>query len=545
MFKEKLKNNLQKQLNLDLQLEIPLKPEFGDFALHCYKLKSSPKEIQEKLTLPDYLEKTEIKGPYLNFFVKTEHLAKFVIETVQKEKETYASNLSGKNKKALIEHTSINPNASPHLGRARNAIVGDSITRLLKFEGYKTEVHYYVNDIGKQIAMLVLAAEGKQPKFKELLQLYVDFNKKLESDKNLEKKVFNLLDKLEKGDKTTLKKFQEITDICVQGQANLLQKLGIDYDFFDHESKYIKEDQITFLLTKLEKTNKTFKDEEGRICIDLKDYNLPMKNPILPLTRANGTSMYQLRDILYTQEKMETAHDKNIVVLGEDHKLYFQQLSTLLSLIKQKSPEPIFYSYVLLKEGKMSTRQGKVVLLEDFMDLAKKKALEEINKREIVQQNKETLAEQIAYSAAKFQFLKVSPEKNITFDLEEALSFEGDTSPYIQYTYARAQSILEKSISSPKSIDFSLFKHASEKQLFLTIDQAREKTLEAINTLRITPLASYLLILAKSFNEFYHNCPVSKAEAPLAEARLTLIKIYLQVLENIAFILGITLPKHM
>src|SRR3990167_8038486 len=161
-FKKDLQNSLKKQLNKEITLEIPPNPELGDYSLPCFKIGNS-QDIIKIINLPNYIKKAEIKGPYINFFIKKDILAELTIKQILKEKDKFGSKNIGKGKKAIIEHTSINPNASPHLGRARNAIIGDSIVRLLKFEGYNLETHYYVNDIGKQIAMLVLAAGNKKP----------------------------------------------------------------------------------------------------------------------------------------------------------------------------------------------------------------------------------------------------------------------------------------------------------------------------------------------------------------------------------------------
>jgi len=542
MFKQKLQKDLQKQLKKEIILENSPSPDLGDYALHAYKLKISPQELQQQIKLPNYIERTEIKGPYLNFFIKTNIMVKTIIETILKEKKYYGSSKEGKNKHILIEHTSINPNASPHLGRARNAIIGDTIVRILKFQGYKTEVHYYVNDIGKQIAMLVLAAEGKKPSFKDLLHLYVEFNKHITEEK--EKKVFSLLYTLEQGDKETLKKFKTIVNICIKGQTTIFKDLDIHYNKFDYESKYINNKILSSILKDLEKTKRLLKDQEGRICINLEGFNLSMKAPILPLTRSDGTSMYQLRDLAYAKEKQVWAKGRNIIVLGEDQKLYFQQLKVILSLLKISPPELIHYSYVLLKEGKMSTRQGNVVLLEDFMREAKQKALREVQKRKIIKKNQNLLAKKIAYAAVKFTVLKVSPEKNIIFDLEEALSFEGDTAPYIQYTYARTHSILKK-LPNIQKADLSRLQTYQERNLIKKMEELPERVQEASDALKSTPITSFLLELTKLFSDFYQACPVQKATPDLQKARILLLKSYLIVIENASSLLGIELPQQM
>src|SRR3989344_1651398 len=299
-FKQELTKYLKKQINEQFNLEIPPNPSFGDYSLPCFKLSKKPEELKNTLKLPKFIEKVDIKGPYINFFINKKILMQQTLTKIFKEKDKYGSNFLGKNKKALIEHTSINPNASPHIGRARNAIIGDSIVKLLKFEGYNTEVHYYVNDIGKQIAMLVLACKGKTPSFKQLLDLYIEFNRKMELDKSIEKEVLDLLNKLESGDKYVFKSFRKVVNICIKGQKRIFGELNIKYDYFDYESDFFFNKDASKILDILESKGKLFVDEEKRRAINLDGFNLPMEHHYLPLTRSDNTSLYMLRDLAYT-----------------------------------------------------------------------------------------------------------------------------------------------------------------------------------------------------------------------------------------------------
>lgn len=540
--KEKLLQELQGQIKEQITLETPPNPSLGDFALPTFKLSKKPAELQKSLKLPKFIEKTEIKGPYLNFFINKGYLAEQTIKEILKQKHKYGSNNSGKGKKALIEHTSINPNASPHVGRARNAIIGDSIVKLLKFEGYKVETHYYVNDIGKQIAILLLACKNKKPAFNQLLQLYINFNKKLENNPELEKQAFNLLNKLEKGDKTTINQFKKIVNICIKGQAKILSEIGITYDYFDYESSFLKETEP--LLKQLEKTGKLFTDNENRKTLNLEGFNLPMENHYLPLTRSDNTSMYLLRDIAYSIYKNKKGKDRNIIILGEDQKLYFQQLRAILSLLNQKSPEAIHYSFILLPSGKMSTRKGEVVLLEDFMKEIKQKSEQEITKRHGKIKNLEKLSKTIAYGALKFTILKVSPDKNILFETDKALSFEGESSPYIQYAYVRASSILKKAKKIRKT-DYSLLTTPQEQALITRLSLLPQIVRSATTNLQPHSIANYALELAKNFNEFYHNCQVLTEKEPLKSSRLKLVLATKQTLANTLSLLGIKMPEFM
>jgi arginyl-tRNA synthetase len=548
-FKQEIIKVLEKATGQkDIIVEVPPNPELGDYAFPCFPLakvfKKAPNEIAEDLTkkipLSGIVNKIEIKGPYLNFFINKIFLSKEILTSILKNKDYGSLNL-GKNKKILVEHTSINPNASPHVGRARNALIGDSIVRILKFQGYKVETHYFVNDVGKQIAMLVLGAEGKKPSFKDLLKIYISINKKVEANPKSEKDVFNLLSNLEKNDKTTKNKFKKIVDICVKGQTKILSELNIKYDKFDYESDYLWSKETDEILKKLESTKKLFTDEEGRKVLDQEGHNLAMKSPVLVLTRADGTSLYPLRDLAYHIDKKK---GNNILILGEDQKLYHQQITAALSLLKIKAPKAVHYSFVLLQEGKMSTRKGTVVLLEDFMKEAFDKAKKEIKKRH--GSVKEENAKKIAYGAIKYAILKVGAEKNVIFNWNQALNFEGDSGPYLQYAYARIASILRKYDKKiDEKVDFSLLKEKEEIELTKALANFPNIVKEATEQLKPHIIASYLYNLSSQFSLFYNACPVLKAEEKTKAARLVLIECVKRVLANGLDLLGIDVLEKM
>jgi len=554
MFEEEIKKILKQATGLEeINIEIPPDQKFGDFAFPCFqlskKLKKNPAEIAQELSTKikpnNYIKEVKAVGPYLNIFVNKERVAGLTIKKIIKEKDKYGSSNLGKNKKALVEHSSINPNAEPHVGRTRNALIGDSVVRILKFQGYKIETHFFVNDVGKQIAMLVLAARGKELSFKKLLALYVEFNNRLKEKPELEKEVFETLYKLEKGDKKIRKEFEKVVKICIKGQKELLEELGIKFDFFDYESQYLWSKRTNELLEKLLKIPECFKDSDGRAVINQEEFKTEMRSPYLVLTRSDGTSLYALRDIAYTIDKMERAPGRNILILGEDQKLYFKQLSSALKLLGYKTPEAVHYSFVLLETGKMSTRKGDVVLLSDFMNEALSKAEGEVKKRGNIKNVKQT-AIMIGYGALKYSILRVSPEKNVTFNWDVALSFEGETAPYIQYAHARCFSILKKAkIKRDKNIDFSLLKTNEEQALIKEISSFPDVVLEATNLLKPHVIATYLYPLSKAFSEFYHVCPCIIDDKKLSNARLSLVLSTKQVLKTGLSLLGIESPDRM
>ena len=538
------KTKLEKE-KIENFLETPQDVKFGDYAFPCFiltkQLKKPPIEIALELrrdlekNLPDFLERIENKGPYLNFFVDKKMLAQEVLSKAL-EKNYGAQK---QKQKILIEHTSVNPNASPHVGRTRNSIIGDSVVRILKFLGNKVEIHYYVNDVSKQIAMLALNF-NKKDKFDDMLFKYIEISKKIEKNPELEKQVFDLLEKFEAKDKKTTKLFNDIVGICVDGQKKIFKKFDIKFDSFDYESRYVGKASQD-LLKKLEKTGKLFKDKDGRMVLNQSNTELirKMKAPMFVLARSNGTGLYGLRDIAYTIDKSKFG--RNIIVLGEDQKLYFEQISEAVKLLGYKAPEVIHYSFVLLQGDKgatkMSTRRGELVLLEEFFEEAVKKAKYETEKRKT-----KGSPEKIAIAAIKYSMLKNDNDKNIIFDWEQSLRFEGDTGPYLQYSYARASSIIKKSKIKKSKNQIPELSDGEIKLIkkILAFPEVVEKSAEKLNP---SFIANYSFQLAQSFNEFYHSNKVigEKEEA----FRIKLVEAFRNTLKNSLYLLGIEVMEEM
>lgn len=542
MFKQEIIKQLVKQTNLKASeiekvLERPPSLEMGDYAFPCFilskKLKKNPNQIAEdiaaKLGINKDIEKIEVKGAYVNFYINKKKLAEHVINI----NNSYGKQKQGE--KILLEHTSVNPNASPHVGRTRNSIIGDSIYRILSFLGNKVERHYYVNDVSKQIAMLALVFKPSD-KFDDLLNKYVEINKKIEDNPKLEEQVFELLHKFEHKDKKTTALFKKIVDTAVKGQKKLFSDIGIDFDYFDYESTYMEESK--HIVKELEKTGKVFIDEFGRKILDQKLTGLitKMKSPVLVLTRNDGTGLYIIRDLAYTIEKCKKG--RNIIVLGEDQKLYFEQLAEALKLINKPVPEVVHYSFVLLKGiGKMATRRGEVVLLEEFLNHALKKAEQGIKKRKTKGDPKK-----VAIAAVKYSMLKNDNNKNITFDLENSLNFEGNTGPYLQYSYARASSILKKAGKKNDKVKIGKLT-GQEIALLSEINKFPEIVDTAGKSMNPSLIANYSYELAKTFNEFYHKCKVVGDENE--SFRLRLVDSFRTCLKNSLYLLGIDVMEEM
>ncbi|MCK5332992.1 MAG: arginine--tRNA ligase, partial [Candidatus Aenigmarchaeota archaeon] len=505
-FRNEVLSALKKAGIKEPALEAPPENVDADLAVPCFMLakemKKAPvliaKELAGKIHSKSLIGKAEALGPYVNFSVNWDMFAPNLLEEIG---ENYAKKPA--KKKALVEHTSINPNASPHVGRSRNAILGDSIVRVLNYSGFAVETHYFVNDIGKQIAMLVIGCKGKKTRelaFNDMLKIYRDINAELEANPDIETEISALLNKLEAGDKKTIARFHEIVEICAKGQVGILSKLNINYDVFDYESQYVTGKKLPSVMKALEKTGYVITDDDNRRVLHLKDSDLPEGNKHLVVERSDGTSMYALRDIAYTIDKIKRAKDANIVVLGEDHKLYFQQLAEVMRVLGYTPPKVVHYSFILLPSGKMSTRKGEVVLLEDLLNEATDAALVEIKTRypDLPKAECVSRAEKIAVAAVRYGIIKVSPEKNIVFHLKDALRFEGDTGPYLQYTTARANSMLKKG-KPVKKFDAALLKEMEELAVMRKLALFPGVVDASATTLQPHLVATYIHELADSF----------------------------------------------
>ena len=540
-------------------------PAHGDLALPCFPLsrvlRTAPAQIAVALkerveaadtgTLP--LQRVETAGPYLNLFLRSDAMVGDAVRAVLTAGDAYGSSRRGAGKRALVEHTSINPNASPHLGRARNAWIGDTIVRLLRFEGYEVDAHFFVNDVGKQIAMLVAGIGNGTPSFRELLDIYIRVNRRFEQEEAFRTRVEELLRRLEEDDGSTRAAFRRIVDISVGGMAAIFGDADVHYQHFDYESDYLTPQHYRELVDQFRAEGKLFEDDEGRLVLDLEGYDLPSRNPVLVVARSDKTSLYPLRDISYTLGKVRRAPDLNLIVLGEDQKLYHQQITAALDLLGMTAPAAVHYSFVLLESSSMSSREGNVVLLEDFVAEAKDKARGELEARG--QEPDEAVASAVAYSALKYAFLRVANEKQVTFKWDAAMAFEGETGPYLLYSYARLSSILRKHEglrlheslrthdgSLPEVADAAYHRLDSGEEVALAKELARTPDVVARAVQGRSPhvLAGHTYSVAKLFSAFYHACPILQSEPELRDARLLLVAATRQVLANVLGILGIT-----
>lgn len=533
-----------------IEISVPPKEEMGDYCLPCFRIKidnlNNPNEkanyILEHLTFDkNIILDAFVIGPYLNFNINKENLGKIVLEKIESLGDKFGSTNDGIGKSLLIEHTSINPNASPHIGRSRNNIIGDFLVHLYKFNGYEIDREYFINDIGKQIAMLLIAVKKysdiNSVTFDEMLSLYIKINDEAKKNESIEKEAFKYLNELENGNDIVRNEFKSITDICVKGQKKIFDKMDIHWDTFTHESDFVFGHITKTILDKINEKGRLKEDENGRLYVDLTGYNIPTKTPVLVLTREDKTSLYPLRDIAYTIYKMNKNNDVNLIVLGEDQKVYMEQISAVMDILGYTSPKLISYSFVLLNGDKMATREGKVVLLEDFIDATISKLKSNFNQRGTELSDSEYLS--LASSCIKYNMLNINRGKNINFNLDDATNFTGNSAIYILYNYVRIKSILKKD-NFKKDYKNLILNTKTEEQIVKKLYDFEDAVKETVKTSESSIITKYLNDLCGLFSKYYEEANILKEEnSDLKNSRLLLLDSVRIVIENGTKILGI------
>lgn len=561
--KKNIVDLVKKALNLPsdfvLELDLPPDPKMGDVSISCFKiakhLNQSPEKVAANISAQvgpgQIVEKAKNAGPYVNFFLNYELWFRSVLEQIQKQ--NFAAHVeTGSPKKIVLEYSSPNTNKPQHLGHLRNNFLGWSLAQLLQAAGHKVIAVNLINDRGIHIAKSMLAytlwGDNKTPVSESIKgdhfvgDYYVLFEKKVRQNPELFKKAQELLEKWEKNDKKTRKLWKKMNAWALHGINQTYKKIGIDFDRTYYESKvYAKGKKI--VLNALKK-GLCYQREDGAIEIDLTSYGLDRK----VLLRPDGTSVYITQDIglaklRYKQFKPNTY----IYVVGSEQDYHFKVLFKILQVFGNEWAKNCYhcsYGLISLPYGRMKSREGTVVDADDIID-----EMEQLAKKEIIKRNPDLdkrevkrRAEIIALSALKFYLLKFTPQQSIKFNPEASLSFEGDTGPYIQYTYARIQSILKKSkleAELPSKVDYAVLGNEEEVELLKLLFVYTDILTHCVDGYNPAYLCTYLLQLSQAFNEFYHKRRVLKAKDDVKEARLVLISSIAKVIKNGLNLLGI------
>ena len=530
----------------NIVVETPPKPNMGDYSVPCFSFKDevnkNPLEIANKIkeNIDDEdkaFSKIETMGPYVNFYLNYDKVSNVINEILDK-KNNYGSLNQGHNDALLIEHTSINPNAEPHMGRCRNSLIGDFLANLFKFVGYKVERHYFINDLGKKIALLVIGVEKyglKTDRFSDILDVYVKISNEAKEDETIEKQAFDYLELVELGNKEMIEKFKNITDKCVEGQMKIFNELEINFDVFTHESDYVYNNYLTNILDKLNKKGKLKQDENGRYYVDLSDYNIATKEPVLVLTRSNKTSLYPIKDIAYTMHKIDLNDTNNYIVLGEDQEVYMKQIAATLDILGYKAPKLISYSYVLLDGDKMSTSNGTLVLVTDFIKALKEKIKKEFENRNL--ECKDDTLQILTNACIKYTMLNVSRNKIVNFNFDNATSFQGESAIYILYSIVRINSILRNNKYNDVEIKLT---DDLEYQIVKDLIEFPDLVNDLLTTSEPVLLTKYIFNLTQKFSSYYEKVNISNIEdEQIKHSKLMLLEAIKIVLTNALSILGI------
>ncbi len=502
--------------------------EFGDFTIKCFGKK--PDEIVKNL--PSWVKKYEIKGPYINIVIDWSKIGKKIIEEVISENFGKGR---GK-KKILIEYSSPNIAKPMHIGHLRNTIIGISLCRIHEFLGNKVRKVNWYGDTGTQFGKLILAyklwgneIELKKNPIKEMTRIYVKFHKEAKKDPSLEDKAREVYKKLEEGEEEFVRLWDEFTKMSLKEFEKIYKILGAEFDNYDGESKYVKKGKKMVGVLLKKKIAK--KGEGGAIIVEFE--NLPSTL----IQKKDGTTLYLTRDIATAIErKKEYGFDIMIYVVGGEQKLHFKQLFEILKKLRYKwadNCKHVSYGYVRLPEGKMSTREGRIILAEDVIKKIIKKA-EKINKE---------TAEIVGLGALNYSILKIEPKRDVVFDWDEVLRLKGNTAPYIQYSYVRAKHILEKT----KERDFEWVEISEEeKKLLKKLAIFPEIVKKAGEECKPNLIANYVYGLAEMFNNFYEKFPViNEEDKKKRNIRIALVKGVKNVLEKGMFLLNIKTPEKM
>jgi len=522
-------------------IEIPPPNISFSYAFPVYRLskieKKNPKEIAQELasnlSLPDYLEKIEAIGPYLNFKIKSS----LVLENIFILKSDYGKiyEISKKSKdkplRIVIEYPAPNTNKPLHFGHVRNMLIGRTTANLLRYKNHSVFEVNMNNDRGIHICKSMFAykrlGEDKEPDKKSdhfVGDFYVKYNEMEQNDESLIRDVQELLRLWEAEDPETRALWEKMNKWAFEGFKETYKKLEITFEKEYFESNYYKKGK-SIILENLEK-GIFEKTDNGAVLANLKEiYNLPNKI----LLRGDGTSLYITSDLyLAYLKKIDFNYDKSIYVVGNEQDLYFKQLFAVLDMIGFREDKyHLSYGMISLPEGKMKSREGTIVDADDTIEEMLNLAFREIDKRypDLTEEEKKFRANLIGMSALRFFILKFNPKSEFVFNPKQSISFEGETGPYIQYCYARIESIISKSSENiDLDINWDLLNHETEKNLIKQLNYLPEVIDQATQKYSIHLIPQYLLTLCQIFNSFYSLCPVISDDKQLEKARLLLIK---------------------
>lgn len=549
---------------LETYIETPKDTKNGDYSFPCFRLakelKKAPpviaNEIKEKLEQEieenKEIEKIEVVGGYLNFFINKSVLAKEVLEEVSKAEE-YGKSEIGKEKNIIVEYSSPNIAKPFHIGHLRTTLIGNALYRIYKYLGYNTTGINHLGDYGTQFGKMIEAYKmwGSEYDLDEdpinkMMDMYVRINDLCKKDEEVLERCRENFRLLENGEKYCVDLWNKFKDLSMVEFSKIYDILNVKFDSYNGEAFYA--DKTDDVIKTLEEKGKLIESEGAKI-VDLEDVGI--STPCI-IQKANGSSIYATRDLAAIMYRAKTYDfNKCLYVVAYEQNLHFKQIFEVAKYLVDekyaKGLEHVSYGMVSLPTGKMSTRLGNVVKIEDLINGTIEKSQEIILDKNPDLENKEEVAKKVGIGAIVFNTLSTATVKDQIFDWNTALNFQGETGPYIQYTYVRTKSVLEKAGYTPKYQDVKIENLLDEYSLEIlkliynfedTLIQVTEKNEPSI-------LSRYLIDLAKAYSSFYNENKIIVEDKDVQNARVYLTYATGKVLKQGAELLGMQMPEKM
>lgn len=543
--------------DIDALIEVPPSFDMGDYAFPVFRLaktyRKAPNQIaldiKEKLGDNEYFEKIENAGPYVNFFVNKEKLCETVFKEIEEKGENYGSSDIGNGKTVVIDFSSPNIAKPMHIGHIRSTVIGNALYHIFKHLGFNAIAINHLGDYGTQFGMLIAAyklwgdreAIEKNP-IDELLNLYVKYNKLQEEEPEAREVARDWFRKLEEGDEEAVELWTWMKKLSIVEFEKVYDMLGIKYDSYKGEAFY--SDKMPAVVKEIKEKN-IGKMDDGAYIVDLKPYGL---TPVI-IVKSNGTTTYLTRDIAAARYRKKT-YDfyKNIYVVASEQNLHFKQLKQVLNMLGDDWSEDcvhVNFGMISLQDGSLSTRHGRVLKLEDVLNKSIEKTRDIIEKRNPNLEDKDDVAKKVGIGAIVFQELFNQRIKDYVFDWDKTLSFEGETGPYAQYTYARCKSLLDKNGGFDESkVDFSLVKDEAFEILKYVYDLPRT-ILMAMEKYEAFYITRNIIDVAKAFNKYYAAHQIITDDEKLTNSRLAIVDIVQKAIKVGMNIIGVETPERM
>lgn len=546
---------------LESYIETPKDSKNGDYAFPCFRLakelrKAPPaiaNEIKEKIEAVEEIEKIEVAGGYLNFFINKSILTEEVLEEISKA-EQYGKSEIGKEKNIVIDYSAPNIAKPFHIGHLRSTVIGGALYNIYKYLGYNVTGVNHLGDYGTQFGKLIEGYKmwGKEydiekDPINELTKIYIRINEACKNDEQILENCRNNFKKLEDGDSYCVEIWKKFRELSLQEFQKVYDLLGSKFDSWNGESFY--SDKMPEVIEILEKTGKLIESQGAKI-IDLEDKGI---NTPCIIQKSNGSTTYATRDLAAILYRARTYDfDKALYVTSYEQVLHFKQVfevAKLLGLDEKytKGLEHVSFGMVLLPEGKMSTREGNIIKLEDLLNEAISRAQEIIEQKNPELENKEEVAKKVGIGAVIFNDMSASRIKDEVFDWNTILNFQGETGPYVQYTYVRTKSVLEKAGYLPKIEEVKVENLADEYSLAILklIYNFEDVLIQVTDKNEPSILARYLIDLAKAYSSFYNENKIIVEDKDIQNARVYLTYAVSEVLKQGANLLGIQMPEKM